>query len=947
MARPRGGCVSVTIEGSARPVGATMEVAAAQVGALVRAEITAEVSLAGGTAISGRQILTAADPREAAARAAWWSLAAPAPPGSPNAWVVVLGVPSPSTAPQRVGALPPAADVSPARFQAAFAQSLAAAALAAERRVAVERGQGEVWVLLASPCGVAEEGAGDAGLGATAAIAAVEARRNDSAATIEPWITSDGIGILAHASFRDDRETPIELARRVGGAAARALAAPVLTTEIAAAARAATLDLLGRAEGPEAGALATFAPALAPDHPSWVEPLGLWGQVASSALEDVRLHQQSLASGPLRVAVLANADAAQAQAAGDAVDRWLTPGPARRACRPGAPLPRSPAATRAASRRRPARARDDRRADPRARRPWPRSRRARAPRPRRRSRPARRRLPAGRRQCVGADPRRIARASLVIDVRAPEGGLTAAVTEVKLMLARLPQSATDADLDRAFAEQARLEQEGRADPRRRLVDLWAGRGPVSRRSRRSPPSAPSSPTRSERRLADRRRGAPRVAKHKEDAARWTRYRAGPCTSRSSALSPPGTSLWQAQDGAWTLTACVRGTFSLVHGREAVLADAQEPVVGDRYHASGGGPRGASLYAASELVPYKPRADVVLVGSAFAPEQTPVEALIARVAVEELDKSVGVIGDRRWAPAPTGSSRARPSRFDRCRSATSARARPDNPVGFDLARTPTLGELALPTSRPSTTRPTPARRWASAPSRPPPRPAARSSTPRRWPGRWRAKKARSPRLRLRLLQRGAARSADRSPPAQRHDRAREPPPRTPALRGQAPHVRPRSFLVSPDGERSLEIALRCDTLWIDTDRALLSLSWRGLVGLGTAEAEGLDTLVVAAESKGKELRFKHIQRMLRDGASVSHDEDLAGEAHPLAVRHDRVKAAAGASITPPAASSTRPPMITRDDSTTGESEAKTLDRRLPGSLRRRLPPRSIRRCRAPA
>ena len=161
-------------------------------------------------------------------------------------------------------ALPPAADVSAARFQAAFAQSLAAAPTVAERRVAVERGQGEVWVLLASPCGVAEEGVGDAGLGATAVIAAIEAHRNDSDAAIEPWITSDGIGVLAHASFRDDHETPIELARRVADAAARALAAPVLTTEIAAAARATTLDLLARAAGPEAGALTTFAPALVP-----------------------------------------------------------------------------------------------------------------------------------------------------------------------------------------------------------------------------------------------------------------------------------------------------------------------------------------------------------------------------------------------------------------------------------------------------------------------------------------------------------------------------------------------------------------------------------------------------------------------------------------------------------------------------------------------------------
>jgi hypothetical protein len=70
--------------------------------------------------------------------------------------------------------------------------------------------------------------------------------------------------------------------------------------------------------------------------------------------------------------------------------------------------------------------------------------------------------------------------ALVIDVRAPTDGLAAAVTEVKLMLSRLPQSATDADLDRAFAEQARLDQDGRADPHHRLIDLWTARSPVPR-----------------------------------------------------------------------------------------------------------------------------------------------------------------------------------------------------------------------------------------------------------------------------------------------------------------------------------------------------------------------------------------------------------------------------------------------------------------------------------
>lgn len=480
VARPRGGCVSVTIEGPARPNGAAIEPVAAQASALVRAEITSELSLAAGSSVSGRQILTAADPREAAARAAWWSLSTPAP-GSPSAWAIVLGVPAASTVPPRVGAPPSAAEVSASRFQQALAQSVAAPAPTAERRVAVERGQGELWVLLASPCGVAEERLDDAGLGATAMIAAVEARRHDGAAELEPWITEGGLGVLAHASFRDDRETPIELARRVAGAAAHALAAPVLTTEIAAAARATSLDLLARAEGPEGGASTAFAPVFAPDHPSWLEPLGLWSKVASSALEDIRLHQQMLLSGPLRVAVLANADAAQAQAAADAVDRWLTPGPARRACAASAPLPARPGRYEGHL---PTEA-------PLARAMIG----AVIPAPGAPGRDlaelARLALDGDHGLLAGAFQQAAGRASarilggsrapaLVIDVRAPADGLTAAVTEVKLMLAHLAQAATDADLDRAFAEQARLDRDGRSDPRSRLVDLWAGRAPVAR-----------------------------------------------------------------------------------------------------------------------------------------------------------------------------------------------------------------------------------------------------------------------------------------------------------------------------------------------------------------------------------------------------------------------------------------------------------------------------------
>ncbi len=405
----------------------------------------------------------------------------------------------------------------------------------------------------------------------------------------------------------------------------------------------------------------------------------------------------------------------------------------------------------------------------------------------------------------------------------------------------------------------------------------------------------------------------------------------------------GTSIWQGPDGAWTLTACVRGTFSLVHGREAVLADAQEPVLGDRFHESGGA-RGPSLYAASELVPYKPRADVVLVGSAFAPEQTPVDALIARVTIEELDKSIGVIGDRRWSLGPDGLEpgapvpfRSMPLRYERA-----ARA-PDNPVGFDLAGAPALGDLALPNLEAVDDAPDTGQTLGFGPVHP--AAATRRALLQPDAYAWATEGEKGP------MPKGFDFAFYNAAPREqqidllRHSASivlenlhREHP----RFVAKLPHVRPRAFLVSADAERALEIALRCDTLWIDTDRAVMTLSWRGLVGLGTPEVLNLETLVVAAESKGKELRYKHIQRMLRDGASVSLDEDLGGETHPLSLRHDHVRASASPSDMPGASSSRRPdppsaappappePAPSRDD-TTGESEAKTLERRLPPGL----------------
>ncbi|WP_437971634.1 hypothetical protein WMF04_21040 [Sorangium sp. So ce260] len=495
VARPRGGCVSVTIEASDLPAAPPVEASAALAVAVARQEIRRGLAAPPSPATATRQILTAQDPRDAGARAAWWALSGSAPSAPPERWATALGLP-PSAEPPRPAA---PGDAGARLFEAELGRALAAGAQPAlERRTLVERGQGEVWVLLASPCGVAEEGVYDAGATALAALAAVQTRRRELDVTIEPWVTADAVGVIAHAPFRDDRETPAELGRRVASAAARTIAATTLGPEALTLARAAALEHLERLSGGRAAALEAFASAIAPDHPSWVEPFGVWDRVASGALETVQLRWQALATGPLRLAVLANADASQAAAAAEAAERWLAPRLAPRGCASpdGAVVPRIghhdarlPAGTALSQAVVGARLPAAREATTTARELaeltvaalngegglLAAALGAAAPPA---ADPA-----APRRQLAARASARVVggarAAALAVEIRAPSAELDEASDRVKELLAGLAQRVTDADLGRAEAHVARRERDALAEPRRRLIHLFNGRAPRS------------------------------------------------------------------------------------------------------------------------------------------------------------------------------------------------------------------------------------------------------------------------------------------------------------------------------------------------------------------------------------------------------------------------------------------------------------------------------------
>jgi hypothetical protein len=273
--------------------------------------------------------------------------------------------------------------------------------------------------------------------------------------------------------------------------------------------------------------------------------------------------------------------------------------------------------------------------------------------------------------------------------------------------------------------------------------------------------------------------------------------------------------WEAKPGQRMLTVVVKATFRLVPGGEAVLADAQDPLGGDQPWQ---GDARAALFRPTDWVPFKPRADVLLAGHAHAPRRAPVEALVARLACGGVDKSVRVIGDRApgGRPAPFVTM---PLRDDR--AALSA----ENP----------LGTTAPPNLEPAS------------------------------PGAWPTFGPLHPQCdarRRRVDDAGfqwAYRLAGPAPegfdfeffnaaPAEQR-LARIPPgtalrlenlhPEHAVLETRLPDARPRALL----DRRELELV--ADTLWIDADRGLAAISWRGAQAVDAAFlAEGTLEIAVA-------------------------------------------------------------------------------------------------------
>ncbi|MCL2725414.1 MAG: hypothetical protein FWD69_13360 [Polyangiaceae bacterium] len=335
-AHAHGGCVGVVLEAApAGPAtGADLAARVANAVALIRLE--ADVHLAeGGTTLDGPTLARrAGDAREAAERAAWWVLVdrvAPAPTSVTRTAhaSIALGVGSRQSSPLATPLEQDLLGEATAHANASWKKPVV------EGRTRVEAGQGETWVLVASPCGTDGETDADAGVTALFVVASADGAKTAPGVEVEPWIVSDGAGLLVHGpAFAG--ETPAAHARRLADIAAESFAAASLHLTSITRARTELFRHDAAEDGP---ALGTLAQALSPGRPSAVVAWGRDESLPRVSDAAVIARAQALRAGPMRVAVLANVDATQGDAAIRATDRWVDRHEGARTCRP-APAPR-------------------------------------------------------------------------------------------------------------------------------------------------------------------------------------------------------------------------------------------------------------------------------------------------------------------------------------------------------------------------------------------------------------------------------------------------------------------------------------------------------------------------------------------------------------------------------------------------------------------------------
>ncbi len=336
-------------------------------------------------------------------------------------------------------------------------------------------------------------------------------------------------------------------------------------------------------------------------------------------------------------------------------------------------------------------------------------------------------------------------------------------------------------------------------------------------------------------------------------------------------------LWQPRAGSFALTVVCVATYTLQPGESPLATAQEEPSSADRYWNEDDR---RSLDAASDLVPLKPRAEVLLVGCADAPG-APVRALATRLNVGDVAKSIEVHGDRVFTldgelRGPAQLSRM-PLRWERAAGGPGTA----NPAGTSLDAPPdTRGMAALPNLQPPGTHVAPRGDFIA--------PIGYGPIAPSWPGRVAKLHRHAPGWdHLRWIQRPLPDDIDlayfnAAPPDQQLDALRANErivlenlhPSQPRLATSLRPVVPRAIVERP-AQRAEALELRADTLCIDTERGRCTLVWRGTARLRHPQEAGRVVVSIADPSTGRAAA-----RPARANAGTIDLSGLAPAAAPL-------------------------------------------------------------------
>lgn len=341
--------------------------------------------------------------------------------------------------------------------------------------------------------------------------------------------------------------------------------------------------------------------------------------------------------------------------------------------------------------------------------------------------------------------------------------------------------------------------------------------------------------------------------------------------------PVASLLWQPRPDAWMLTFACKATF-LLKPVESELAPEQQPIHDVDRHWSDD--PSWSLYAPCDIVPIRPRADVVLIGHAFAPGGAPTRALTARLIIGDIDKAVEVWCDRSFTQDGVLHEGARFSRVPLLWERAAGGPDTSNPVGIRASARDMYGRRELPnlqqpgitvTSIDSVIEPVGFGPIAAA-----------------WPvrrqklGRHAASWSPTDWHRRPLPQDIDASYFNAAPRDQQTQALRDNErlvldnlhPEHPHLVTSLPGHHPQAFVERP-GRAPQSTPMRADLLWILTDHGVCTLTWRGQISLEDPRAPGV--VLIALANPGQVLTWEEVERRARDEdpATSSRIQDVVG------------------------------------------------------------------------